>query len=187
MNKAVILDRDGTINYDYGYVIKKEDFIMIPGAIEGMRNLCLNGYKLIIITNQSGVSRGFFSEESLIQINSWFISYLLNFGVLIEKIYYCPHFESGKIGKYAIKCNCRKPSLELFYKAIYEYNINIEKSFVIGDRLSDLSLTKNETCCGILIGNTENESTISHVKKGELRQIVYRQDLFESSCYILKR
>lgn len=185
MNKAIFLDRDGTINYDYGYISKCEEVEFIPGVIEGLRTLYNNRYILIIITNQSGISRGYFSEKALIEINSWLISYLCKNGVIIEKIYYCPHYQYGAIKKYAIKCNCRKPKLELFYNAIDEFNIDVTKSYVIGDRLSDLALVETEKCNGILVGNTESESTISLVKKGLLKKIVYCNDLLEGSKYIL--
>lgn len=144
MNKAIFLDRDGTINIDYGYVHEIEKFKFIDGVIDGLKMLSDLGYILIIITNQSGIGRKMFSEEELNKLNSYMLDKLKEHNINITKIYYCPHTDGDN-------CNCRKPKLELFYKAVQEYDIDLEKSYAIGDKERDLEINKYEKVTGILL------------------------------------
>ena len=114
-NKAVFLDRDGTINYDYGYVHKKDKLKFLPGVIESLERLNNAGYLLIIITNQSGIGRGYFTLEEYNEFNNYMLEKLKEQGINITKVYYCPHTDNDN-------CNCRKPKLGLFYQAIDEYS-----------------------------------------------------------------
>lgn len=140
MNKAVFLDRDGTINKDYGYVFEIEKFEFIEGVIEGLKILSNLGYKLIVITNQSGIARGYYSEEDASKIFNYMKEKLLKEGIVIEKIYYCPHIGDN--------CNCRKPKLELFYKAQKEFDIDFNESYAIGDKIRDLAICQKENVKG---------------------------------------
>lgn len=144
MNKAIFLDRDGTINIDYGYVHEIEKFKFIDGVIEGLKMLSDLEYILIIITNQSGIGRKMFSEEELNKLHSYMLDKLKEHNINITKIYYCPHTDEDN-------CNCRKPKLELFYKAVQEYDIDLEKSYAIGDKERDLEISKYEKVTGILL------------------------------------
>ena len=152
MKKAIFLDRDGTINIDNGYVYRREDFQYIPGVVDALRELQQMGYLLIIATNQSGIARGYFTEEQYLEFQKWIVDDLKEKGVLISKTYYCPHLPNGKIDKYSIECNCRKPKTELFRRAQKEFDISLKDSFVIGDKTRDLSLTKESDIKGILFG-----------------------------------
>ena len=134
MERAIFLDRDGTINIDNNYIYKISDFKFIEGAIEALKMFQNNKYKLIIITNQSGIAKGFFKEKDLEILNIWLKNELKQNGVIIDAIYYCPHNANDN-------CNCRKPKIGLFEKAIKEFNIDISKSYAIGDKLRDC--TKN--------------------------------------------
>lgn len=144
MNKAIFLDRDGTINVDYGYVYKIGDFKFIDGVVEGLKILNDLGYILIVITNQSGIGRGFFSKSEFNKITDYMLKQLKENGVQIKNVYYCPHVDEDN-------CNCRKPRLGMFYDAIKDFNIDINSSFVIGDKERDLSICSNESIKGILI------------------------------------
>ncbi|MCR5587732.1 MAG: HAD family hydrolase, partial [Lachnospiraceae bacterium] len=128
MNKAVFLDRDGTINVEKNYLYKIEDFVFLPGVIEGLKLLQDAGFLLIIITNQSGIARGYYTEEDFKILNNWMLNKLAENGINITKVYYCPHLPDAKIEEYRRDCDCRKPKLGLFYRAIKEYNIDIGKS-----------------------------------------------------------
>ncbi|MCR4694740.1 MAG: HAD family hydrolase [Pseudobutyrivibrio sp.] len=143
MEKAVFIDRDGTINVDKHYLYKKEDFEYLPGAREGLKILQDLGYLLIIVTNQSGIARGYFDEEAYLELDKSMKADLLLHGINLTDSYYCPHLIDGTIKKYAIDCECRKPKLGLFERAIKDHNIDINKSIVIGDSPRDIGLAGN--------------------------------------------
>lgn len=148
MNKAIFLDRDGTINVDKNYLYKIEDWEFIEGTIEGLQILQELGFKLIVITNQSGIARGYYTEDDAHKVFCYMIEELKKVGVIIEKVYYCPH-----IGD---ECNCRKPKLELFYQAQKDYDIDFSRSYAIGDKLRDLAICEKEDVKGYLL-NSEDE------------------------------
>ena len=179
MISAAFLDRDGTINVDKHYLYKIENFEFIPGAVEGLRILQDMGYSLFIITNQSGIAKGYYTEEELALLNNWLIEYLSREGVRIEKIYYCPHHPQAIVPKYRLECNCRKPRLELYYRAAREYNINIDNSIAIGDKMRDLCICMESGCKGFLVGTNEEKSRIIKVKSGSYKGIGYGVDLLQ--------
>ncbi|MCR4435357.1 MAG: D-glycero-beta-D-manno-heptose 1,7-bisphosphate 7-phosphatase [Clostridiales bacterium] len=137
MNKAVFLDRDGTINVEKGYLYKISDFEFIPGAVEGISLLNEKGYKVFIVTNQAGVARGFYTEEDVLILHKWLKDELMKRNANVERIYYCPHHIHG-LGPYKTGCNCRKPAAGMFMNALKEYNVDPVLSFTIGDKESDL-------------------------------------------------
>lgn len=142
--KAVFLDRDGTINIDKDFVYKKEDLEFIPNALKGLKKIQEKGYKLIIITNQSGIGRGYYKIEDYKNLMKIFYKELEKKNVKIEKDYFCPH-------KPEEKCKCRKPNIELIERAIKEYKIHREKSFFIGDKTADVLAGKNAGLKTILV------------------------------------
>ncbi len=162
MNKAVILDRDGTINIDKGYVYRKEDFVFLPDTLMALKRLQQHGYKLIIISNQSGIARGYYKEEDYLELNQWLIKELKKNGVVISATYYCPHLKDGVISKYRIECNCRKPRTRLFYQAIEEFDIDIQNSYAIGDKERDVTICK-ETSLGGFVLYTEKEQRCGNI------------------------
>lgn len=156
MNKAVFLDRDGTINVDYGYVYKINDFKFKKGVIEGLKILNDLGYILIIITNQSGIGRGFYKENDFKKLTNYMLDELKKNGIFIKKVYFCPHVSEDN-------CDCRKPGLGMFYNAINEFDIDLDSSFVIGDKLRDLSICDKENVKGILITSDNNSQYICKI------------------------
>ncbi|OOF78870.1 D-glycero-beta-D-manno-heptose-1,7-bisphosphate 7-phosphatase [Rodentibacter caecimuris] len=137
MNKAIFLDRDGTLNIDYGYVHEIDNFKFIDGAIGALRELKAMGYLLILVTNQSGIARGYFSEEQFLQLTEWFDWSLAEQGVDFDGIYYCPHHPEGK-GEYKADCDCRKPKSGMLLQAMKELKIDPAKSVMVGDKVDDL-------------------------------------------------
>lgn len=137
-NKAVFLDRDGTINIDKEYVHRIEDFEFIDGAIEGIRMLNENDFKVIVISNQSGIGRGYYTEKDVELLHNFINLELAKHNAHINAFYYCAHHPTEAIGKFRIKCNCRKPETGLFKKAIVDFNIDIKKSFLVGDKSIDI-------------------------------------------------
>lgn len=185
MNKAIFLDRDGTINIDKGYLYKIEDFEYIPGVIEGLRMLQDAGYLLIVITNQSGIARGYYSEEDFLELNEWMLSDLKKKGINITKVYYCPHHPSGKIEEYKVDCNCRKPKLGMYEEAIEEFDIDVSSSYAIGDKIRDSLICEKYDCRGYLISNLDEKSAVAGVNSGKYRNIKYAEDLLTAAKKIV--
>ena len=181
MNKAIFLDRDGTINIDNNYIYKPEDFIFIDGAVEGLKKLQDRGFLLVIITNQSGIARGYYSENDYKILNTYMNERLSEYGIYITKDYYCPHLPNAIVSKYSRMCSCRKPGTELFERAVNELDIDLSKSFCIGDRLRDLAICQKSECKGYLIGKTENDENISKVKDGSVSNIKYYSSLLDAA------
>ncbi len=137
-NKAIFLDRDGTINIDKEYMFKSEDFEFEPKAIEALKTFSNLGYILIVVTNQSGIGRGYYTENDLEILHKHMNSLLEKHNIQITKYYYCPHHKSHGIGEYKIDCQCRKPHPYMILKGIEEFNIDPSLSFMVGDKISDI-------------------------------------------------
>jgi len=143
-NKAIFIDRDGTINKDVHYLDDPEKFEFYPGIQVGVKRLQENGFKLIVITNQSGIARGYFTEKQLSDIHKRMKQEFQKYDVTLDGIYYCPHHPDEK-------CNCRKPNTGLFEKAIHEHNIDVKKSYMLGDKILDVGAGKKAGVKTILI------------------------------------
>ena len=163
MNKAVFLDRDGTINVDYGYVYQYEKFDYIEGVTDALKMLQDMGYLLIIITNQSGVARGYYTQEDVELLHEKVCNDLQKKGITLTHIYYCPHL-SG--------CTCRKPQTELFYKAAREYQIDMGSSIAVGDRLRDLTICQEQPVMGFWITDDEEAAPEGIYKVKDMRDII---------------
>ena len=135
---AIFLDRDGVINKDNGYVSQRDDFEFIEGAIEACIEFQKKGYLLVVITNQSGIARGLFSEDQFNTLTEWMDWSMADRGVDLDGIYYCPHHSEEGQGEYKIDCECRKPKPGMLMNAIEDLNIDVEASILIGDKVSDL-------------------------------------------------
>lgn len=151
LKAAVFLDRDGTINVDRGYLHRIEDFEYLEGAVEGLKSLQSMGYLLVVITNQSGIARGYYTEQDFLKLNKWMMEDLRHQGITISGAYYCPHYPQGKIRKYSIECNCRKPQIGLYLKAQREFGIDFSASIAIGDKYRDLHICEETEVKGILL------------------------------------
>ncbi|UDG80968.1 D-glycero-beta-D-manno-heptose-1,7-bisphosphate 7-phosphatase [Candidatus Hartigia pinicola] len=154
---AVFLDRDGTINIDHGYVHKINDFQFIKGAHETMIELKKMGYSLIIVTNQSGIGRGIYSEDSFMKLTRWMEYSLAYRGIYLDGIYFCPHHPKSKDKADDQHCNCRKPKSSMFLDAQQLLNIDMASSIMVGDKLSDIQA-----------GRAANIATNILVKSGAL-------------------
>lgn len=152
MQKAIFLDRDGTVNVDKNYLIKTEEFEFEKGVVSSLKKLYDEGWLLIIVTNQSGIARGYFTEKDVTTLHLYINEKCKENGFEIANFYYCPHHKNGKVDKYSKECMCRKPERGMIDKALNDFNIDLENSFVIGDKHSDIQLGKNCGCKTILVG-----------------------------------
>ena len=177
MKKAVFLDRDGTINVDHGYLYRREDFIYTEGAVEALRILEELGYLLIIVTNQSGIARGYYSEEDFDKLNQWMLRDLAQKGVRVAKTYFCPHYPQGKIERYAVECECSKPGTGMFRKAQKEWDLDMEQSFAVGDRLRDLSICYEYGVQGIWLGGDDT----NRAGQGMVRPLWTAENLLQAA------
>ena len=143
MNSTIFLDSDGVINEDNEYVYKREDFKFLPNVTEALLKL-QSHYLLFVITNQSGIGRGYHSENDFIKLNEFMIQELKNQGVIIQETYYCPHATNHD-------CECRKPKTKLLEQAAKEFSISLKNSWVVGDKMSDIEMGKNAGCKTALI------------------------------------
>jgi len=143
-NKAIFLDRDGTLNTDSGYVYQIKDIEIIEGIIDALKIFQNEGYLLIVVTNQSGVSRGYYKEEDVVNFNNAIKTILTKKGVNIDQFYVCPHLPEDN-------CVCRKPLPYLLYRAMGDYNIDPNLSFMFGDKITDVVCGENASIRSFLI------------------------------------
>jgi len=151
MKKAVFLDRDGTINEDKNYLYEIDKFKFLPGVLEGLKRFKEAGYLLIIVTNQSGIGRGFYTEEQYLELEDWMRQKMRECGAEPDDVFYCPHLPDAPVLQYRKKCLCRKPNMGLFEEAIKKWDIDVASSIVIGDKIRDLTLCKNGLTKGFLV------------------------------------
>ncbi len=151
--RAVFLDKDGTLVEDIPYNVNPSLIRLTDGATEALELLQDAGYAIFVVTNQSGVARGYFSEQDLSAVESTIRSLLLSSGILMDGFYYCPHHPQGTVAPYAIECICRKPRPGLLLKAAHEHNIDLASSWLIGDILNDVQAGKEAGCRTVLLNN----------------------------------
>lgn len=150
---AVFLDKDGTLIPDIPYNVDPNKIELTRGATQGLQLLDRAGYQLIVISNQSGVARGYFSESALSPVFQRLQQLLDPVNVTLTDFYYCPHYPSGIVGHYAIECDCRKPQPGLLLKAAEKHDLDLQRSWMIGDILNDVEAGRKAGCSTILINN----------------------------------
>ena len=164
---SVFLDRDGAMARDVPYCRKPEDLELLHTVAEGVRLLNQHGFKTIIVTNQSGIARGYFTEETLHRIHQKLRDELAKAGAFVDAIYYCPHHPDDR-------CQCRKPNAGLLYRAASELQIDLARAYIIGDKLLDVAAAEKAGCKAVLIPSSEPETSL----------FKNRQDLMAGIDYI---
>lgn len=150
-NRGVFLDRDGTINDEVRYLGHESQLRLIDGAPDAIKLLKNSGFKVIVITNQSGVARGYFSEKRVEHIHRALEEKLRSYNANYDAVYYCPHHPTEGIGPYKIACDCRKPNPGMLKRAEQELDLTLCRSYVIGDKISDLEAGYAVGCQGVLV------------------------------------
>ncbi len=148
---GVFLDRDGTLIEEVGYLDRPGRVALYPWATDAIRALNMAGMRTILVTNQSGVARGFFSEATVDGVHGHIAALLAMGGARIDAYYYCPHHPDGSVSQYARTCDCRKPGRGLVDRAVRELGIDPSRSFTVGDRWLDVALARTVGARGVLV------------------------------------
>jgi len=166
MRPAVFIDRDGTINEQRGYINHISRFALLPGVGEAISLLNKNNHIVVVTSNQSGVARGYFPIQLVKEIHEFMELKLTKNNAHVDGIYFCPHYPDGVVPEYSRECSCRKPNVGLIKQAEVELDIDMETSYVIGDRLLDIEFAHNANLPGILVltgyGKGELEYSMPH-------------------------
>jgi D-glycero-D-manno-heptose 1,7-bisphosphate phosphatase len=164
---AVFLDRDGTLNKEVNYLHQIENFEWVPGAPEAIRRVNELGVPALVVTNQSGVARGYFGEEEVEQLHAFMEEELAKIGATVDAFYYCPYHPEGTVEEYRSLSHCRKPNPGMFEDAIEEWAVDPARSFVVGDKNTDLIPGTELGMTTILVrtghGDEEDEGVPDHV------------------------
>ncbi len=145
---AIFLDRDGVITEEYGYICQIERVKLFPYVKDCVDFIHKKGYYVFVITNQSGIARGIFTEQELLNLNE-----RIRKKTGVDAIYYCPHHVQGKVKKYIVNCKCRKPGTDLIQQACREYKVDLGRSYLAGDRATDIKTGKNAGIKTILLNS----------------------------------
>lgn len=148
---AVFLDRDGTVSEEVGYVNHLSRFKLFPWTAEAIKKLNEAHIKAILVTNQAGVARGYFTEDLIIEVHNKLVKELAKTGACLDAIYYCPHHPSAGQPPYRANCECRKPKPGLLYKAADEHNLDLSCSFMVGDKYTDVELGQRIGVKGVMV------------------------------------
>ncbi|MDD2698939.1 MAG: D-glycero-beta-D-manno-heptose 1,7-bisphosphate 7-phosphatase [Arcobacteraceae bacterium] len=172
--KAVFLDRDGVINVEKDYLYKREDFEFIDGLFEALRYLQSLGFKLFIITNQSGIGRGYYKEDDFKKLTVWMVEQFKQEGIEISQVEYCPHAPE-------VDCSCRKPKTGMIEKIASNFKIDFPNSWIIGDKQSDIECGKNSN-----IGHSIQVKSGHSFLKSDAEFVIERLDYQSIASIILK-
>ena len=149
--RAILLDRDGTLVYPRHYPSRPEDLHIYEGITPHLRKLQSAGFRLVVITNQAGIARGYLTESALEHMHEYLRSELAKEGVRLDAIYYCPHHVEGVVKEYARSCDCRKPQPGMLLRAAVGLNLDLQRSWFVGDILDDVEAGNRAGCRTILV------------------------------------
>ena len=183
MRKAVFLDRDGTVIEERNYLSGPEQVRLIDGAAEAVRALSEAGYLIVLVSNQSGVARGYFTEEDVQAVNRRVCSEIEKRGAGLDAVYYCPHYEKGSVAEYAVACGCRKPKAGMGIRAAAEHDIDLSESYMIGDKPSDIEFGRN---CGMRNAFLVSTGHGAGQETGGDGYGIMTKDIGEAAQYILE-
>jgi histidinol-phosphate phosphatase family protein len=168
MNRAVFFDRDGTVNEEVGYLSDLKQLRLIPGAGPAIKRLNEAGLKVVVVTNQSGIARGYFSESFVRETHELLKRLLGEQGARIDGIYYCPHHPKAGASPYTTVCDCRKPGTGMIDQAAQDLAIDVKASFVVGDKWSDVELGQRAGARAILVTSGYTADDPGNVRPGFL-------------------
>jgi D-glycero-D-manno-heptose 1,7-bisphosphate phosphatase len=182
MKKAVFLDKDGTLIPDIPYNVDPDKITLQEGAVEGLKKLSDAGYLLIVISNQAGVAKGYFAEHDLPAVQERLGDMLASENIKLSGFYYCPHHPQGKVERYTMACDCRKPAPGMIIRAAKDFSVDLSSSWMIGDILNDVEAGNAAGCKTILIDNGNETEWVWNKN----REPVFRaKDILQAAEFIL--
>lgn len=189
MDKVIFLDRDGTINEEVHYLHRPEDMVLYPGVGEALGLLNRAGFKLVVVTNQAGVARGYYTEEDVKKLHEYMKRELEAQGAHIDHFFYCPHHPEAGIGDYRRECSCRKPAPGMLQAAEAYYEVDKAHSYMIGDKLADVEAGNNYGIPSVLVGTGYGAAIHGELteKGGRLPYDCYAESLAEAVDWIMER
>jgi D-glycero-D-manno-heptose 1,7-bisphosphate phosphatase len=181
-NAAIFLDRDGTINEEVGYLGDLEKLVIYPSSFEAVRLINESGMKVVVITNQSGVARGYFNEDFVMTVHSRINETLQKKGAHIDRFYYCPHHPTEGKGRYLKLCDCRKPKTGMVIKASEELDIDLSLSYMVGDTVKDIDLANKSGVKGILVKTGYGKKEMS----SDMKPDYIAEDILDAVNWIMR-
>jgi len=164
---AVFLDRDGCVNVEDDHIRRVEQFRLYPDAIASIKRLNDAGFLVVVITNQSGVARGYMSEKLVREVHTLLLKWTAEGGARIDRIEYCPHHPEGAVEPYAVECDCRKPRPGMLLRAAEEMDIDFTRSYVVGDKISDIELGPATGAKSVIVRTGFGAREIGKIERGE--------------------
>jgi D-glycero-D-manno-heptose 1,7-bisphosphate phosphatase len=183
-NRAVFLDRDGTVIQEVGYLDRIDRLELFPETVDALRLLQRAGLRLIIATNQSGIGQGLFTEAFVRDLHDHLTGRLAQGGVRLDGIYYCPHHPTAKLAEYRTACDCRKPSSGLLRQAARDLDLDLARSYMIGDRWRDLQAGQAIGTAGVLVRTGYGETEAQRPPDGAVADVVV-DNLAAAASWIL--
>lgn len=185
MERVIFLDRDGTLNEEVNYLHRKEDLKILEGVPEAIRMFREQGYKIVVVTNQAGVARGYYTEAEVEALHQYMNELLAPQGVGIDCFFYCPHHPEHGIGTYKKVCHCRKPATGMFEMAEQYFEVNKADSWMIGDKLIDVEAGKNYGVHTALVGTGYGKQVHAELtaaqEKGAVPYDIYAETLVDAA------
>lgn len=186
LRPAVFLDRDGTINEQMGYINHLSRFQLLPGVGAAIRLLNEAGVPVVVVTNQSGLARGYFPAALLVEVHARMAELLAAAGARLDGLYICPHHPEAKLPEYRQACDCRKPRSGLLTRAARELSLDLPRSYVVGDRWSDLKAAANCQARGVLVLTGYGRGDYEYIGPGQAVQPHFvAEDLLAAVSWIL--
>ena len=187
INRAVFLDRDGTIIEDRDYLSEPEEVKLIAGSIEAIKMINDLDFKTIVVTNQSGVARGYFPEKNIAIIHDKLSDLLSSGDANIDGYYYCPHHPTKGKGKYLKRCDCRKPETGMLDEAVNDFDLDSSTSYMIGDKLIDVEMAERAGAKGILVKTGYGMKELKAIESGsKIRPVFIADNILDALKWIKK-
>ena len=185
--RAVFLDRDGTINVDVGYPRRYEQITIYEGSFKALRRINAAGFLAVVVTNQSGIGRGFLTEDDLRDIHAKMTAAFLARGARIDAFYYCPHYDLSEIPRYRLDCSCRKPKPEMARRAAADLGLDLSRSYMIGDKIEDVEFGLAAGVSPILVRTGYGVSAEIMLRERGIAPAAVAATLLEAVDWILAR
>jgi len=187
VKRAVFIDRDGTISEEVGYIRDLNQFHLMPHSAEAIKLMNEHGLKVIMVTNQSGVARGYFTEALVKKVHKKMESLLSEQGAYLDAIYYCPHYPEGVVKFYCKVCECRKPATGLLEQASQTHDIDLAASYLVGDKVTDIELAHRVGAKAVLVLTGYGPEELKKIHGGALPQPAYVAiDLYDAARWIVR-